>query len=79
MVGTTENEINVACNGTFGKTWDLKPRMVHWIYTMVVRLMLTNDSTVWWPKVRYNVNKDDPNSYNGGPTGTSSSSCYNWG
>jgi hypothetical protein len=27
------------CSGTFGKTWGLKPKVMHWIYTMVVRPM----------------------------------------
>jgi hypothetical protein len=25
------------CRGTFGKTWGLKPKVIYWIYTVVVR------------------------------------------
>jgi hypothetical protein len=35
------------CKGKFGKTWGLKPRVVHWIFTMVIRSVLTYGSTVW--------------------------------
>jgi hypothetical protein len=47
------------CKGTYGKTWCLKPRVVHWIYTMVMRTVLTYSSTVWWPRVRYNVSRTE--------------------
>jgi hypothetical protein len=45
--GTAENVINKAyrpfltCKGTFGKTWGMKLRVVHWIYTMAIRPVLT--------------------------------------
>jgi hypothetical protein len=29
------------CRDTFGKTWGLKPKVMYWIYTAVVRLMFT--------------------------------------
>jgi hypothetical protein len=59
-----ENVINKAhrtCKGTSGKTWALKPRVLHWIYTMVIRLILTYGSMVWWPTVRFNVNRMELN------------------
>jgi len=47
------------CKHTFGKTWVLKPRVVHWMYSIVMRPILTNSTTVWWPRVRYNVNRTE--------------------
>jgi hypothetical protein len=35
------------CKGTFGKTWVLKARVVHWIYILVIRTILTYGSMVW--------------------------------
>jgi hypothetical protein len=40
------------CKGTSGKTWGLKPRVVHWIYNTVIRTVLTYGSMVWWPRVQ---------------------------
>jgi hypothetical protein len=33
--------------GTFGKTWGLKPWVVHRMYTMVVRPIITYDAMLW--------------------------------
>jgi hypothetical protein len=41
------------CKGTFGKTWGLKPKGLHWIYIMIIRPILTYGSTVWWTSVNY--------------------------
>ncbi|MBZ5796185.1 hypothetical protein K8353_39400, partial [Burkholderia contaminans] len=35
-----------------GKTWGARPNMVHWMYTMVVKPMITYASLVWWPKMQ---------------------------
>jgi hypothetical protein len=29
------------------------------MYTIVIRPILTNSSTVWWPRVRYNVSRTE--------------------
>ena len=47
------------CKGTFGKTWFLKPRVVHWMYSIVIRPILNNSTTVWWPRVGYNVSRTE--------------------
>lgn len=49
------------CKGVLGKTLGLKPRVLHWIYTMVMRLILTCGSPVWWPMVRYNISRMELN------------------
>jgi hypothetical protein len=49
----------LTCKGTFGKTWGLKTRVMHWIYTMVIRPELNYGSTVWWLRVRYNVSRTE--------------------
>lgn len=46
-----------AWKGTFGGTWGLKSRVVHWIYTSLIRPVLTSSSTVWCLGVRYNVSR----------------------
>jgi hypothetical protein len=38
--------------GTFGKTSDLKPKVIYWIYTAVVRAIVTYAATVWWSGVK---------------------------
>jgi hypothetical protein len=45
------------CKGTFVKTSSLKPQVVFWMYTMVMRPMLTYGSTVWWPRVICKVSR----------------------
>jgi cytochrome bd-type quinol oxidase subunit 1 len=46
---------------TFGKTWRPKLRVVHWNYTVVIRLVLTYSFIIWWPGVRYNCSKTELN------------------
>jgi hypothetical protein len=35
------------CRGTFGKTCGLKPNVVYWLYTAVVRPIVTYVVTIW--------------------------------
>ena len=38
------------CRRAIGKTWGLKPKVVYWIYTSVVRPILTYVAVLWWKK-----------------------------
>jgi hypothetical protein len=49
------------CRGTFGKTWELKPKVVHWIYTAVVRPIVTYAATIWWPRVTLKTSQGELN------------------
>jgi len=38
-----------ACRRAYGVTWDLGPRVVHWLYVSSIRASITFASFVWWP------------------------------
>lgn len=40
-----------ACRRVVGKNWGITPKTTHWIYTGIVRPMISYASVVWWPKV----------------------------
>jgi hypothetical protein len=52
-----ENRIRKACiaywqcRRAVGKTWGLSPMVVAWLYTSVVRAILSYASLVWWKRV----------------------------
>jgi cytochrome b len=39
------------CCRTKGKTWDLKLKIMHWLYIGIKRNMIMYESTVWWLRV----------------------------
>lgn len=47
------------CRGTFGKTCSLTTKVVYWTFTLVIRPLLTNGFTVWWPGVTYKVSRPE--------------------
>jgi ribonuclease HI len=38
------------CRRAIGSKWGLRPRVVHWLYTAVIRPMLSYAAVVWWPR-----------------------------
>ena len=40
------------CRRMCGKNWGLNPKMTLWLYTRVIRPMVTYGSIVWWPKTQ---------------------------
>ena len=38
------------CRRSFGKTWGLKPKYIHWMYTTIVRPILTYGCLVRWQR-----------------------------
>jgi hypothetical protein len=45
------------CRGTFGRTWGLRSKVVHWMYTIVVISTIIYAATVWWPRVKFKANR----------------------
>jgi hypothetical protein len=38
-----------ACRRACSRRWGLRPRVVHWLFTSVVRPFITYAPLVWWP------------------------------
>jgi hypothetical protein len=45
------------CRSMFGKTWGLRPHIMYWIYTAVIRPIITYSITIWWPRVKLKTSK----------------------
>jgi len=43
------------CRCIVGKTWGITPKIAYWIYTIILRPMLTHGAVVWWPRVELGV------------------------
>ena len=41
----------------YGKRWGLRPSMVHWLYTKVIRPSIFHAALVWWLKVKQKSTK----------------------
>jgi hypothetical protein len=50
---TTFALVRSAC----GRKWGLRPSMVHWLYTRVIRPFILYGALVWWPKVTHKTTK----------------------
>ena len=46
------------CRNSIGKNWGLKPKVVNWIYTSIVRPILTYGCSVWWQALNRKSNRD---------------------
>ena len=40
------------CRRAIGKKWGLSPKSVHWLYTMIVRPILTYGAFAWWQRAQ---------------------------
>ena len=40
------------CKRTLGKSWGLRPKMIHWIYLAIVKPRITYASLIWWSKTK---------------------------
>lgn len=60
-----ENKINSGhkilnqCRRMVGKQWGIKPKIMRWLYTMVVRPSLTYASLVWWPRTELHTTQNE--------------------
>jgi len=45
------------CKRVCGRNWGVTPEAMYWIYTMMVRPILTYAAVVWWPKVNQETAK----------------------
>jgi ribonuclease HI len=47
------------CKKLAGKNWGVKPKIAHWIYTAIIRPIVTYASIVWWERttIKYIITK----------------------
>lgn len=45
------------CRVAFGKTWGLKPKVIHWLFTSIIRSILCYGCHAWYRKTKVNKTK----------------------
>lgn len=45
------------CRVAFGKTWGLKPKVIHWLFTSIIRPILCYGCHLWYHKAKVNKTK----------------------
>jgi len=58
IINKVETTFTVA-RRTSGKKWGLRPNMVHWLYSRVVRPSILHGALVWWPKAMQKPQKSN--------------------
>ena len=48
----------MTCRRMLGKNWGLQPKMMFWMYTAIIRPMISYASVIWWGKVEQRTVKD---------------------
>lgn len=51
IIGKATNALWIS-KRTFGNKWGLRPVMIQWIYTAIIRPRITYASFIWWPKTK---------------------------
>lgn len=62
--------VSCRCRRVVGKTRGLMPRMIYWLYTVVVRSKLTYGTVVWWKRIELWVNEQYRNRFHGDHSGS---------
>lgn len=47
------------CKRLLGRNWGLSPKITHWLYTTVIRPIITYGSLVWWPRTNLSTAQKD--------------------
>jgi len=56
IINKAQTTFAVGC--TCGKKWGLRPNMVHWLHTRVIRPSILHGALVWWPKAMQKNHKN---------------------